>query len=142
MENENNIKSMKIRTSDKLSKYATILACLIGFGSFLVGLYNSNMTLSEQGYYGVLLVYSVFSSISLQKTVTEIDLGISVSKFYQNICIFSIILALLLFIIGLFNADLLKSEKGFYLMSYILTMFTSLYIQKQLSGKEDKKGEI
>lgn len=142
MENENNMKQQKIRTGDRLSEYATILACLIGFGSFLVGLYNSNMTLSEQGYYGILLIYSVFSSISLQKTIAEIDSGISVSKFYQNICIFSIVLALLLFIIGLFNADLLKSEKGFYLMSYILTVFTSLYIQKHLNGKEDKKGEV
>ena len=125
-------KSIKksIKKDDKLSLISTVSACVLGMSAFFIGLYNSEMALSEQGYYAVLLLYSVFSSISLQKTMLEIDSGISVSKFYRNICMISIVLALLFFIMGLFNAELLKSEKGFYAMSYILTLFSSLGIQK------------
>ncbi len=125
-------KSIKksIKKDDKLSLISTVSACVLGMSAFFIGLYNSEMTLSEQGYYAVLLLYSVFSSISLQKTMLEIDSGISVSKFYRNICMISIVLALLFFIMGLFNAELLKSEKGFYAMSYVLTLFSSLGIQK------------
>ena len=119
-----------IKKDDKLSLISTVAACILGMSAFFIGLYNSEMALSEQGYYAVLLLYSVFSSISLQKTILEIDSGISVSKFYRNICMISIVLALLFFIMGLFNAELLKSEKGFYAMSYILTLFSSLGIQK------------
>lgn len=40
--------------------------------------------------------------------------------------------ALLLLGIGLFNAQLLASEKGFYAMSYALSLFGAVAVQKNI----------
>jgi len=38
-------------------------------------------------------------------------------------------------IIGLWNADLLLSEKGFYAMSYTLSLFAAIAVQKNTRDK-------
>ena len=37
---------------------------------------------------------------------------------------------IVLLVIGLWNADLLLSEKGFYAMSFLLSLFSSIAVQK------------
>lgn len=49
---------------------------------------------------------------------------------YYGISWFAVISAILLLIIGLWNAELLLSEKGFYVMSYLLGSFSAIDIQK------------
>ena len=41
-------------------------------------------------------------------------------------------LALALLAIGLWNAELLASEKGFYAMSFVLSLFAAVAIQKNV----------
>ncbi|MFT7157408.1 MAG: putative membrane protein YiaA [Parvicella sp.] len=45
-------------------------------------------------------------------------------------CWFATLLSILLLIIGLWNATLLSSEKGFYAFSFILSMFGAITVQK------------
>ncbi len=57
---------------------------------------------------------------------------------------FATILSIILLIIGLWNATLLPSEKGFYAFSFLLAIFGAIAVQKntrdtQLAEKEDKK---
>ena len=54
---------------------------------------------------------------------------------YFGISWFSVLSAILLLIIGLWNADLLLSEKGFYAMSYTLSLFASIAVQKNTRDK-------
>lgn len=42
----------------------------------------------------------------------------------------SVVAALLLLTIGLWNASLASSEKGFYAMSFLLALFGSVAVQK------------
>lgn len=49
---------------------------------------------------------------------------------YCAICWFSLIVALVLLTVGLINATLLLSEKGFYAMAYALSLFRAIAVQK------------
>ncbi|AKK62746.1 membrane protein [Xanthomonas oryzae pv. oryzicola] len=88
------------------------------------------MLLNEKGYYFTLLLFGLFASVSLQKSVRDRADGIQVTGLYYAICWFSLIVALLLLTIGLINATLLLSEKGFYAMAYALSLFGAVAVQK------------
>lgn len=104
----------------------------IGIISYNVGLFNATMQLNEKGYYFTLLLYGLFAAVSLQKSVRDINEGIPVTSLYMGICWFAVGSSLLLLTIGLWNADLLLSEKGFYGMSFVLSLFASVAVQKNI----------
>ncbi|PPU76042.1 hypothetical protein XcuCFBP2542_12010 [Xanthomonas cucurbitae] len=109
---------------------ASWAALLLGSAAYLIGLWNAQMLLNEKGYYFTLLLFGLFASVSLQKSVRDRDDGIPVTGLYYAICWFSLIIALVLLAIGLFNATLLLSEKGFYAMAYALSLFGAVAVQK------------
>jgi uncharacterized membrane protein YiaA len=121
---------------------ASWIALLSGIVSYNIGLWNSDMLLNERGYYFTVLIYGLFSAVSLQKAVRDDLEGIPVTTIYYGISWFSTILSILLLIIGLWNADLLRSEKGFYAMSYILSLFSAVAIQKNIrDGNRKRRAE-
>ena len=102
----------------------------IGMISFCVGLWNSDMQLNEKGYYFTILLFGLFSVISVQKAVRDKMEGIPVTEIYYGISWFTTIAAILLLVVGLWNAELELSEKGFYGMSFTLSLFASVAVQK------------
>jgi uncharacterized membrane protein YiaA len=110
---------------------ASWIALLVGLVFYNVGLWNANsMSLSEKGYYFTLLMYGLFSAVSLQKTVRDRIEDIPVTGIYFGLSWFSTILAIVLLTVGLWNAPLTLSEKGFYGMSFILCLFAAIAVQK------------
>jgi len=108
-------------------------ACLLtGIVVFLVGLYNAEMQLNEKGYYFAILLLGLFSVITLQKTVRDKQEGVPVTNVFYGISWFGVIAAIMLLIIGLWNAELWLSEKGFYGISYILSLFSAVAVQKNI----------
>lgn len=114
-------------------------ALLLGFVSFLIGLYNANMQLNERGYYFTVLVYGLFSAVSIQKSVRDRAEGIPVTGIYYGLCWTSVLLAVLLLSVGLFNATLALSEKGFYGMSFALALFGAIAVQKNTRDTQAAK---
>ena len=49
---------------------------------------------------------------------------------YYGVSWFTTLISIALLIIGLWNADLLLSEKGFYAMSFLLSLFAAIAVQK------------
>ena len=111
---------------------ASWVALAIGAIVYLIGLWNAQMQLNEKGYYLTLLAYGLFSAISLQKSVRDRTEGIPVTGMYYNLCWFSVALVLLLLTIGLWNATLADSEKGFYAMAFLLALFGAVAVQKNV----------
>jgi uncharacterized membrane protein YiaA len=111
---------------------ASWTALLIGAVTYLIGLWNANMQLNEKGYYLTLLLYGLFSAVSLQKSVRDRMEGIRVTSMYFGLCWISTAAALLLLAVGLWNAVLAPSEKGFYAMSYVLSLFAAVAVQKNV----------
>ena len=109
---------------------ASWVALLTGMVSYCVGLWNANMWLNEKGYYFAILLFGLFSVISVQKNVRDKQEGIPVTEIYYGISWFTTLASILLLIIGLWNADLELSEKGFYGMAYLLSMYASICVQK------------
>jgi uncharacterized membrane protein YiaA len=106
-------------------------ALLLGTCAFLAGLWNATMSLSEKGYYFTVLMYGLFSAVSIQKSVRDRAQGIPVTAIYHGLSWFSILMALTLLVIGLFNAtSLTLSEKGFYAMAFALSLFAAIAVQK------------
>lgn len=109
---------------------ASWTALLIGMVSYCVGLWNADMMLNEKGYYFTILLFGLFSVISVQKAVRDKLENIQVTEMYFGISWFTSIAAIVLLVIGLWNADLELSEKGFYGMSFTLSLFAAIAVQK------------
>ena len=105
-------------------------ALFIGMVSYCIGLWNANMWLNEKGYYFTLLLFGLFSVVSVQKSVRDRQEGLPVTDAYYGISWFTTIASILLLTIGLWNADMELSEKGFYGMSFLLSLFAAIAVQK------------
>lgn len=117
---------------------ASWIALLTGLLFYIIGLWNAgSMNLSEKGYYFTLLMYGLFSAVSLQKTVRDRLENIPVTNIYYGLSWFSTLLAIVLLTVGLWNAALSLSEKGFYGMSYILSLFAAIAVQKNTRDSMD-----
>lgn len=114
---------------------ASWLAFGIGFIGFIIGLWNVDMPLHEKGYYFTVLMFGLFAVVSVQKAVRDRMEGFPVTDIYYGICWFSTILSITLLTIGLWNAELFPSEKGFYAFSFILALFGTVAIQKNTRDK-------
>ncbi|WP_078410362.1 inner membrane protein YiaA [Priestia abyssalis] len=114
-------------------KGASWAALLVGVTAYLIGLYNATMELNEKGYYFAVLVFGLYSAVSLQKAVRDKDEGIPVTNIYYGISWFALIVSILLMTIGLYNAgSMVLSEKGFYGMAFVLSLFAAITIQKNI----------
>lgn len=116
-------------------------AMLVGAITYLSGLWNAQMQLNEKGYYFTLLMYGLFSAVSLQKSVRDRLEGIPVTGIYYGLCWLSLGLAVLLLTVGLWNATLANSEKGFYAMAFLLSLFGSVTVQKNIRDAAQFKTE-
>ncbi|WOD44104.1 inner membrane protein YiaA [Hwangdonia lutea] len=105
-------------------------ALLIGMTSYCIGLWNADMQLNEKGYYFTILLFGLFSVISVQKAVRDKLEDIPVTDIYYSISWFTTVTSIVLLVIGLWNADLILSEKGFYGMSFLLSLFAAIAVQK------------
>ena len=109
---------------------ASWVSLFAGIVSYCIGLWNAEMLLNEKGYYFTVLLFALFSVISVQKSVRDKLEGIDVTDMYYGISWGTSIISILLLIIGLRNADLELSEKGFYGMSFLLSVFSAIAVQK------------
>jgi len=91
---------------------ASWLAMGTGLVGYLIGLWRADMV------------------VSLQKSVRDKLEGMRVTDIYYNICWFGTILSIVLLVVGLWNATILPSEKGYYAFAFILSMFGAIAIQK------------
>jgi uncharacterized membrane protein YiaA len=109
---------------------ASWMALGTGMVGYLIGLWRAEMLLNEKGYYFTILMFGLFSVISLQKCVRDKLENYPVTDLYYGLCWFATILSIVLLVIGLWNATLLPSEKGFYAFAFLLAMFGAITVQK------------
>ena len=109
---------------------ASWMALIIGITSYCIGLWNTEMAFNEKGYYFTILLFGLFSVVSVQKSVRDRLEGIPVTDLYYGISWFTTFASIVLLIIGLWNADLWLSEKGFFGMSFTLSLFAAIAVQK------------
>jgi uncharacterized membrane protein YiaA len=109
---------------------ASWTALIIGITAFIIGLWNADMELNEKGYYFTVFMFGLFSAISVQKAVRDQLEGIPVTAIYYGISWFCTLLSIILLTVGLWNANLLRSEKGFYAMAFALSIFAAIAVQK------------
>lgn len=120
---------------------ASWAALFVGAVVYLVGLWNGAMQLNEKGYYFTILMYGLFAAVSLQKSVRDRLEGLPVSGIYYGLCWISLLLSLALLAVGLFNATLANSEKGFYAMAFLLSLFGAVAVQKNVRDLAAHKAE-
>lgn len=104
------------------------------------------MALNEKGYYFTVLMFGLFAAVSVQKCVRDRLEGVPVTDIYYGLSWFSTILSILLLIIGLWNAAILPSEKGYYAFSFLLALFGAIAVQKNVrdaaqATKKDNRSE-
>ncbi|MCU0335314.1 MAG: hypothetical protein MUF62_09745 [Chitinophagaceae bacterium] len=109
---------------------ASWVALAAGAIGYIVGLWRADMQLNEKGYYFTILMFGLFAVISLQKSVRDRLDGIPVTDIYYGLCWFVTVLSIVLLVVGLWNATLLPSEKGFYAFAFLLALFGAITVQK------------
>jgi uncharacterized membrane protein YiaA len=109
---------------------ASWIALLTGVAGYLVGLARATMQLNEIGYYFTVLMFGLFAVVSLQKSVRDRLEGYPVTDIYYWLCWFSTFLSISLLAVGLWNATILPSEKGFYAFAFLLSLFGAISVQK------------
>jgi uncharacterized membrane protein YiaA len=115
-------------------------ALLIGVSAYLIGLFNATMELNEKGYYFAVLVFGLYAAVSLQKAVRDKEEDIPVTNIYYGISWFALIVSISLMAIGLYNAgSIILSEKGFYAMSFVLSIFAAITVQKNIRDTQRAK---
>jgi uncharacterized membrane protein YiaA len=100
------------------------------------------MQLNEKGYYFAVLVLTLFAAISVQKSVRDRLEGIPVTGLYYGIAWAALLTGVLLLCAGLFNATFMLSEKGFYGMSFALSAFGAIAVQKNTRDVESAKSPV
>ena len=120
---------------------ASWIALLAGFAAYNIGLFNATMQLNEKGYYFTILIFGVFAAISVQKCVRDRLEGIPVTNIYYGIAWFCTILSIVLLTVGLWNATLALSEKGFYAMAFLMSLFASIAVQKNTRDSIDTENK-
>ncbi|MBN8486454.1 MAG: YiaA/YiaB family protein [Burkholderiales bacterium] len=111
---------------------ASWAALFVGALTYVTGLWNAQMALNEKGYYFTVLAFGLFAAVSLQKTVRDRLEAIPVTGIYFGLCWVALGLAILLLTVGLWNANLAGSEKGYYAMSFLLALFGAVAVQKNI----------
>jgi uncharacterized membrane protein YiaA len=111
----------------------------IGMIGYLVGLWRSDMQLNEKGYYFTVVMFGLFSAVSVQKAVRDKLEGIAVTDIYYGLSWAAVLLCIVLLAVGLFNATLLPSEKGFYAFAFVLAIFGAIAVQKNTRDSQIPK---
>ena len=109
---------------------ASWVALAAGTIGFIVGLARAEMLLNEKGYYFTVLMFGLFAVVSLQKSVRDRLEKLPVTDIYYGICWFGTLLSIVLLVVGLWNATILPSEKGFYAFAFLLALFGAISVQK------------
>jgi uncharacterized membrane protein YiaA len=114
-------------------KGASWAALFVGVIAYLLGLYNATMELNEKGYYFAVLMFGLYAAVSLQKAVRDKEEGVPVTSIYFGVSWIALIISILLMAIGLYNAgSIVLSEKGFYGMAFVLSLFAAITVQKNI----------
>lgn len=120
---------------------ATWGALVIAVLSYLIGLWNSTFELNEKGFYFAVFLLAMFAAVTLQKTVRDREEGLPITPIFIAICWGALASAIALLVIGLINADILLSEKGFYGISFVLALFAVITVQKNTRDLTNELGE-
>jgi uncharacterized membrane protein YiaA len=104
------------------------LAGVVLYGSMLFN--SSALTWSDKNFFTAILVFAVYAAISVQKIVRDRLEGVPFTNLYYGVSWLAVIVAIGLFVNGLFNVTISLSERGFYGMAMLLTLFGAIAIQK------------
>ena len=132
MSSENYQAQVKYRSPSGAFVMASWLALLIGMLTFMIGIWRAEMELNEKGFYFTVFMYGLFAAVSVQKCVRDRLENIPVTGIYVGLSWFSTLLTIVLLAVGLFNAELELSEKGFFGIAFILSLFAAVTVQKNL----------
>jgi uncharacterized membrane protein YiaA len=111
---------------------ASWFVLVLGMAVYFIGLWNANMELNEKGFYLTVFLFGLFAGVSLQKAVRDRSEDIPVTNLYLGIAWFALIASLTLLAVGLWNAGMLPSEKGFYGIGFAMSLFAVITVQKNV----------
>lgn len=111
-------------------------AFLFSICVFGIGLFNAEMLLSEKGFYIIAIIFGFYSVITLQKALRDKMEGYDVNESYMKLSYFGVATPIILMAIGLWNAELQLNEKGFFAVTFIMTLFSSIVVQKNIRDKK------
>ena len=121
---------------------ASWTALLAGSLAFLIGLWRSSMQLNEKGFYFTVLMYGLFSAVSVQKAVRDRMDGVPVTGLYYGLSWFSVLVTSLPLLLGLWTASMEPTENGFYSIAHLQRLFSAIAVQKNVRDGLDTPAAV
>lgn len=121
---------------------ATWASLGLGVVGYLIGLWNAAMEMNEKGFYFAVFILAMYAAISLQKTVRDRSEGIPVTGIYMSVSWAALMISVLLMTAGLFNAELMLSEKGYYATAFALSLYAVISVQKNIRDMTAADGKV
>lgn len=120
---------------------AFVMSSWVALGSgvvgFLLGIWKAEMELNEKGFYFTVLMFGLYTAISVQKAVRDRLEGIPVTDLYYGISWVFTLMSIGLMAIGLWNAEMVYFEKMMYAFAFLLSMFGVITVQKNVRDSID-----
>ena len=79
----------------------------------------------------------LFSGVSVQKCVRDRLEGIPVTDIFYGLSWASAIAAVILLGVGLYNLDLDLSERGFFAIAFVMSLFAAIAVQKNTRDTQE-----
>lgn len=119
---------------------ASWLVLATGIGAYSVWLWNATMAVEVKYFYWIALMLALFAAVSISKTVRDKEEDIPVTNLYYGLCWVAVGVAVLTFGWVLWSSDTVNdAQKGFLAMSYLLSMFAAVAVQKNTRDVETYK---
>ena len=107
-------------------------ALALGAIIYFIGLWRADMETFEKGFYFATFLFGMQSAVSLQKSVRDRHEGVPVTSIYLGVSWLGLALSLGMLAWGLWNSNILPSEKGFYALGFALAVFAVIVVQKNV----------
>jgi uncharacterized membrane protein YiaA len=109
---------------------------------YLIGLWNAVMAFNEKGFYLAVFILAMYAAVSLQKTVRDKAEDLPVTGIYMGVSWAAFMISVVMLAVGLFNAELVLSEKGYYAMAFALSLYAVISVQKNIRDMTSVDGDI
>lgn len=129
----NKLQSLNPSSTYMNLSFFTFLFSIVIFG---IGLFNAEMALSEKGFYTIAIIFGFYSVVTLQKTLRDKIEGYEVNEAYMKLSYIGVATPIILMGVGLFNAELELNEKGFFAVTFVMSLFSAIVVQKNIRDRK------
>lgn len=112
-------------------------AFAVGAAAYIIGVWNNTeATRNDRFFYFTVWLLGLFGAVCVTKAVRDKEEGIPVTGMFVGLSWAAALLSVALISFNLWEADMMAVTRGFLLMGFLLSLFATIVIQKNVRDSE------